>query len=294
MQQSTDNKITIIVTTYKSSQTIYDFLRSVYKAKNRGIVKEIIIIENNSPDKNSTKKIISSWKKFLNIKYINSGSNIGFAKSSNLGAKSASTDYLLFLNPDTELNDESIASIFNHAVLENADIIGGISKSHEGIAHRTAVRKPTMLVALLEFSNLRKIFKTVKGERYFYYGDLEDNIYLSKKDIVVDAVSGSFLMIKKTVFEELRGFDENFFMYLEDVDLGVRANLLGKRVLFCPHSTIKHIGGASSKSKYRIHHQAWFNSRKYYFRKHFNNFENMIIQPIYIFEEYILKRIRNI
>lgn len=294
MQQSNNiNSLTIITTTYNSSRTISSFLKSLSTSSDLGLVKEIIIIDNNSVDKEATKKCIISWKNLLNIKYINLSSNIGFARSSNLGAQSASTKYLLFINPDVKLYHKSIPRLVNHAISENADIIGGISTSAKKIIHRTVVRKPTLLVGLFEFSNLGKILKIKKGTEYFYYGDLGD-IYHRNADLLVDAVSGSFLMIKTKVFEKLSGFDENFFMYLEDVDLGIRANAAGFKVVFCPHSMVRHLGGASSQNKDRIHHQAWFNSRRYYFRKHFSHITNMIIQPIYVLEEFILKKIRKL
>ena len=100
--------------------------------------------------------------------------------------------------------------------------------------------------------------------------------------------------ITRKAFIELDGFDENIFMYLEDVDLGKRASDLGMKVIFCPHSTIWHIGGASSYNKYKIRHQAWFDSRKYYFKKHFGLLINLIIQPLYTIEEFMLKKLKHI
>jgi GT2 family glycosyltransferase len=155
------------------------------------------------------------------------------------------------------------------------------------------VRKPNLNIGLFEFSNFGKLFKTERGHTDFYYLD-NPKILKGSSDINVDALGGAYLMIRRDSFDKLNGFDEAFFMYLEDVDLSVRANNLGMKVIYCPHSIIKHVGGASSDNKYKIRHQAWFDSRKYYFKKHFGFLTNLIIQPIYTIEEFLLKWIKNI
>lgn len=171
-------------------------------------------------------------------------------------------------------------------------IIGGKAIDYSGRIHNTVVRIPDLFTGLFEFSNLGKIFGVHRSHDKFYYKDT-DVINLTS-DSTVGAVSGAYLLVKKRVFNNLEGFDENIFMYLEDVDLCKRANDLGYKVMFCPHSKISHVSGASSTNKYRINHQAWFESRKYYYKKHFNFLVNFVIQPLYILEEYMLKKYRNI
>jgi hypothetical protein len=282
--------ITIVTVTYNSSRTIIPLLKSICTGNNYQYVDNIVIIENNSPDYEIT---ISKIKKYIfknkyRVKVILSKSNSGFAKSCNLGAREAKSEYVLFLNPDTMLKDNSLRILYEHAQNNQADIIGGTSIKYANKVHRTVVRHPGMIIGLFELTSIGKLFHITKGQSDFYYEDIE-NLYFLKHDINVDAVSGAYLMARVKSFKKLHGFDTNFFMYLEDVDLGYRANQKKMKVIFCPHSKISHIGGASSKNVYHIRHQAWYDSRKYYYKKHHNFFVNLIIQPVFTVEESILK-----
>ncbi len=280
-------KCDIIIVTYNSSNKILDLLLSL--EKNSDFLNSVFILENNSPDKHITEKIIKSYLKkkstSYNIFFKKMSKNFGFAYSCNKGAKLTSSQYILFLNPDTKLEENSLKLLIKHAIHKNADIVGGLVVSYTGKIHRTAVRKPDITVGLFEFTNLGKLLNTSIGTEKFYIQ--QNKTY--KEDILVDAVSGAYMLVKREAFRKLHGFDENFFMYLEDVDLGVRANNLGMKVLFCPHSKIFHEGGASSKNKHKIKHSAWFHARKYFYKKHYGVFINLIVQPIFTVEEFLLK-----
>ncbi len=287
--------ITVIIVTYNSAKNALNLLKSL--EAQRAKVKQIILVENNSPEKAQTKKIIDAYKHSLKknnyIKLIENKYNAGFAKSCNQAAKLAKSKHLLFVNPDTQILRGSLDTLYKHAIKNDIDLIGGKTTKITGERHKTVVRKPSFWTGLLEFSNLGKLLKTNKDHEDFYYINNKE-VYDAETDIKVDALGGAYLLVKKASFDKLNGFDERFFMYLEDVDLGIRANSLGLRVIYCPHSTILHEGGASSKNKYKIKHQAWFDSRRYYFKKHFGLLANLIIQPLYITEEFLLKRLRNI
>ncbi len=290
-KHSEKSSISIVTVTYNSSTVIEKYLQSL--AKDKEIIRELILVENNSPDKEITKQKIEKYQKKgqLNIKYISMKENLGFAKSCNYGSKSATADFILFLNPDTEIKNNSLKTLYSDAIKLNADLIGGKCVKKNGERHNTIVHKPTLNIGLFEFSNLGKLFNYSGGHRCFYYLD-NNKIYNAKKDVRVDALGGAFLMANKIAFKKLHGFDERFFMYLEDVDLGVRANENNMNVIYCPHSVIFHVGGASSKNKYKIMHQAWYDSRKVYYKKHFGTIVNLIIQPIFILDEYLLKMLR--
>jgi GT2 family glycosyltransferase len=284
-----DSPISVITVTYNSSPNIKQFLDSIVS---NSFINRIIIIENNSKDAKITKKIVLGYKS-KKILFIDNKKNDGFGKSCNRGGQVSDDEYLLFANPDTQFNKNSVSLLLEHAVTSKADIIGGKSLTFSGKRHLTVVRKPNLKIGLFEFSNLGKLFSTNVGHQSFYYLD-KNNVTFAKKDVVVDGVGGAYLMIKRNSFKKLKGFDEKFFMYLEDVDLSIRAKTMGMKVVYCPHSVIKHIGGASSDNKYRIKHQAWFDSRKYYYKKHFGFLTNVIIQPLYILEEFLLKKFRKI
>lgn len=287
--------ISLIIVTYNSSKTIIHLLKSLDTTKNSNLIKKIIIIENDSSDKSVTLNLVKKYKftTKLSIQLISSNKNGGFAKSCNSGFKHTNTEYVLFLNPDTTVYTDSLEILYNHAKTECADIIGGVSQKNSNEVHNTVVRHPNLVIGLFEFSNLGKFFGIKIGHSRFYYEDIH-NLYQSTNDRKVDAVGGAYLMARRTSFEKLKGFDEDFFMYLEDVDLGVRANRLKMNVVFCPHSKISHVSGASSVNRQHIRHQAWYDSRKKYFRKYYGLATNMIIQSLFIVEEALLKLRENI
>lgn len=282
--------ITIVTITYNSSSTIIPLLKSIAFTGNSELVDMVIIIENNSPDSAITRKKISVFLKEIDIPihFINSKQNNGYAKSCNLGASIAKTDYVLFLNPDTQLKKKSLRILYEHALINQADIIGGISLRKTNEVHKTVVRHPNLLIGLFELTNLGKLLGIKSGHKHFYYEDI-NNLYHSGTDLKVDAVGGAYLMVRRQSYNNLGGFDTGFFMYLEDVDLGYRANQKNMSVIFCPHSIISHIGGASSTNKQHIRHQAWYDSRKYYFAKHYGRIVNLLVQPIFTLEELLLK-----
>jgi GT2 family glycosyltransferase len=292
-KKALEKSISAVVVTYNSANHIIKLLKSL---QNSELIRQIVIIENNSKEANKTLSIVSEYiqkNKIRNIEFKINSKNDGFGKSCNKGAALCNTKYILFINPDTKVNTDSIKILYDHCLTSNADLIGGKSYTFNGKRHLTVIRKPNLNIGMFEFSNLGKIFKTQRGHKDFYYLD-NKKVINAKNDIEVDALGGAYLMVKKESYDKLGGFDEGFFMYLEDVDLSARAIERGMKVVYCPHSIIQHVGGASSDNKYKIRHQAWFDSRKYYFKKHFNFITNVVIQPLYTIEEYLLKRIKKI
>ena len=274
--------ISIVTVTYNSSSKINSFLNSVRKTKG---IKNIILVDNNSSDVGDLKKIVNifaSNNPDLRILLKLRKANYGFAKSCNYGAKFASGTILVFINPDTEIRGDAITTLVDHMSNHRAEIGGGkgVYRTGKGY-HRTVFNKPNLMSFLLEFTNLGKILNKVSN----FYVDQR----LLKDDLLVDGVGGAFICFKSSVFRALNGFDEKYFMYLEDVDVCNRAIKAGYKILYCPHSTILHDGGASSNNKYRIHHKAWYDSRVRYMRENYSNGTSLILVPILRIEEYLLK-----
>lgn len=289
MKSSISRAITPVIVTYNSSKHILTLLKSIDNKISSPLISKIVVIENNSPDSSETKRIVTNFRSKNNIKlkFILSDKNNGFAKSCNYGASLVNSKYVLFLNPDTKLRKNSLKILLNEALISSADLIGGETRKYNGEIHNTVVRFPTILIGLLEFSNIGKLLGTKFGNDQFYYKDI--NIYQSSKDMEVEALGGAYLMSNIKSFRKINGFDEDYFMYLEDVDLSLRAHNYGFKVVFCPHSVIEHIGGASSTNKHHIRHQAWYDSRRIYFKKHFGIVTNIFIQSLFIVEEFLLK-----
>lgn len=271
--------ISIVIVTNNSSEKIEVLLKSILEQDEK-IKLQIIIIDNNSSDQKQLSEVLSKYK-YLDLKIIYRKINDGFGRSCNYGAKFAKYSRILFLNPDTRLLVGSLSTLIDHMIIHSANVVGGKSihiNSNE--IHRTVYKTPDINTMLFEFCNLGKIFK--KNNTFY----LDQNKIVT--DLLVDGIGGAYLMIEKAAFRKLGGFDKNIFMYLEDVDLCLRANQAGLKVLYCPHSIIRHIGGASSNNRHRINHQAWYESREYYADKYFPKLLSGFIIVVYKLEKLLL------
>lgn len=274
--------ISIVIVTYNSSKQIFDLLQSVSEQTNFKNIKEVIIIDNNSQDKNNLVKLTNrnDFRK-LNIKLFLRKKNYGFGKSSNYGALHSKSKYILFLNPDTKLEQNSISILLEHLKIFNGDIIGGLAyKQNNFNIHRSVFNTPNLRTFIFEYSNLGKIFKINSG---FYVDQTK-----IKDDYKVGGVSGAYLLVKKDIFYKLNMFDEHMFMYLEDVDFCARANNKNYKIIYCPHSRISHIGGSSSNNKYKINQEAWYSSREYYAYKTLPKYLSMPLILFYKIEHKLL------
>lgn len=276
-------KITIIIVTFNSELYIEECLKSIWNNSSTDIKNKIsTIIIDNSPNGRTIKRINQIDSGTNDVKVIKSKTNIGFARAVNIGIKSVKEyDYILLLNPDTVLKEDSISKLVSCLERNNAGICGGKTIGVDGNESGSYFRFPNIFVGLFDFTNLRKICKNDKWHKYFYYMDSTR----SKKEFPVDVVTGGYMLMSKKTIERIGLLDERFFMYLEDVDYCIRAKRKGLKIFHTDKSEILHVGGASSANKDRIRHTSWLSSRKKYFIKNGSLFDNLILQPIFIFDD---------
>jgi hypothetical protein len=284
-------KITVITVTYNSYTSIQNMLESINSQSN--CIRELIIVENNSKEKDDTRRIVNEYKKKIKIPItFITHPNHGYGTSSNYGAKFAKSKYLLFLNPDTILNTNSISTLIKHHVAFNSDISGLKLVNEKKQLSTSIARFPNLYYGIFHLTNIGKVLHYENARKQFLYEN-DQNIVDGKNDALVESVSGACMLISRELFKKLGGFDENIFLYLEDVDICYRAHLAGKKIMYCPHAKLTHIGGSSSNNKNRINQPAWFRSRKYYYLKNTNTFTNIIIQPVFAIDE-IATRMRDL
>ena len=237
--------LSIIIVDYRAKEELARCLASI--GKNSGW--QIIVVDNNRH-------------------------NRGFAKASNLGAKKARGEYLLFLNPDTVVAKNSIQLLLGKIKQnKNIGIIAPQLTDSKNKAYRSYSRQPSMLSAPIVFSFINTLLKNnFVSQKYWY-----KNSSLSKEKNV-EAVTGAALMIKKKLFEEIGGFDERFFMYWEDIDLCRRVLATGKLICFYPAAKIMHFGGRSTLGV-KTKASKWFKkSRFLFFAKHFGNIYGLLLE----------------
>ncbi len=179
-------------------------------------------------------------ERFPQVNLILAKENFGFAKGQNLALKKINESYLLILNPDTEVLAGSLDKMVDF--MEGNPECGISSCRIVDFSDRL---QPNAGDLPLGFSLINWLFNLEFIKNLPNFHRVEDEYY---KDIrEVGWVSGSFMMVRKNVFEKIGFFDEKYFMYFEDVDLCFRAKNEGFKIMLNPEVTIRHVGGASSK-----------------------------------------------
>lgn len=251
-----DDKISVIIINFQSKRHLGKCLDSLFQKIFSRIGGEIILVNNDQ------KENLEEFKRrYENIKIINSGNNVGFGKACNIGAKEANENVLFFLNPDTEIQSESIEAVI-YELKHGTDIIGS---SLVGLNNATCQWSAGKKISLYDLA------------RNNLHIPRSRSIWDSRNKVETDWVSAAAFFIKKDVFEKLGGFDEKFFMYFEDIDLCRRAKESDCKIIYFPYFSVFHHGGQSygDKISQKSHYYA---SQEYYFKKHCGPFQTMLLK----------------
>lgn len=229
--------ISIIIINWNSAGYVRKCLQSV--AENlRGLEFETIVIDNGSFD--SCGKIVLD--EFPDVRFIQSEDNLGFAKANNLGSEKSTGEYLLFLNPDTEILDGAIqgmASLIR--CLPRAGVLGCRLLNSDGSTQTSCVQAfPTVFNQMFDSDMVNRWLPVLTTGRIGYN---------EKNPTPVQVISGACMMIKKTVFEEVGKFSPEYFMYTEDLDLCYKVREAGYLNYYTGAFSIIHHGGGSSNQR---------------------------------------------
>lgn len=257
--------LSIIIVCFKGWEPLKKCLGALDKFTGNTFSHEVIIVDNKSDDET----IISIERKFPKFRFIYNTVNGGFANGCNLGARKASGEFLLFLNPDTVASESAIYKLLQVAKQNPGyGIVSCRQINKSGKESRVTGAFPSIL-NLTGFQ--RAIFKDRKHQTANP---------LPERDFP-DWVSGSVILMSSELFNKLNGFDEDFWMYFEDVDICKRVSETGKKIAFCRNITIEHNHGGSSrinmKTKSLTKTEVYI-SRHLYINKHKNFIENILIQ----------------
>lgn len=224
--------LSIIIVNYNGKHFLSDCLSSI--KQHVSCSHEIILVDNASSD-NSCDFI---QKNFPEVTLIASPTNTGFTGGNNIGAKYAHGEFLLLLNNDTVLKTDIVAAIdqFRDSTLGalGCRLVYGDGSFQPSYGYE---HKPLRLI--LFWSGLGDLAKSIK---FLNLSENNDQLYLSTHPSVA-WVSGAFLLTRRSIWEQLSGLDETYFMYVEDVDYCKRVNALGYRTSYFPDVKIVHFGG---------------------------------------------------
>lgn len=223
-----------------------------------GHIVDTIVVDNGSSDDSA-----DVAEAMPGVRVVRLGQNLGFARACNIGARLARGELLLFLNPDAALLASTLSNVLR-AATDSANagvgIFGVQLVGRDGTVARSCADFPGPISMLENVVGLDRIFKTCGYVlRSWDHGDTR----------TVDHVIGAFFLVRRAVFESLRGFDERYFLYFEDLDFSLRAKRAGWDSMFVSCSRAFHIGGGvSSQVRARRLFYA-LRSRLLYARSHF-------------------------
>ena len=231
----------VIIVAYNSCDFLPACLKSVRDAC-EGVESQIIVLDNGSSE-----PILPEIKKFFpEVLWLDSKENLGFGKGCNLAEKHATKPYLFFINPDTIISKNAF-----HEMLQfmeehpDAGTVGCRILNEDGSLQWACRRSfPTIVSAVSKTIGLAALFP--KNKTLASY-----NMTYADPDEVteVDAISGSFFCMPRDLYEKLGGFDEDFFMYGEDLDLCFRAKVAGRKNYYTPSTNILHFKGQSCRTR---------------------------------------------
>ncbi|MHB1688820.1 MAG: glycosyltransferase [Ignavibacteriaceae bacterium] len=255
--------LSIIIVNYNVKEFLQNLLHSIAKAA-QNISHEIIIVDNASDD--GSVEFIQ--EKFSGVKLIVNQKNLGFSKANNIGLKIASGDFLLLINPDTIVREDTFQKMLKFfEEYPEAGMAGCKILNPDGTLQLACRRSfPGPWTSFCKVTGLSTLFPNSKiFARYnLTYLD-EDQTY------EVDAISGSFMMIKKETLDKVGGLDEQFFMYGEDLDLCFRIQKAGYKVYYVHSTQIIHYKGESTKRSSLDETKIFYQAMNLFVKKHFSS-----------------------
>ena len=253
-------ELSIIIVNYNHSHLLKSALQSVYLTT-KNIHFEIILIDNSFQDEG----LESVLNQFPEIRLIDNTTNLGFACANNQGAVMAKGDFLLFLNPDTTMKEGTIETMLGHLRANpSVGVVGPKVLNLNGTIQYSCRKFPTIWSGLFNrYSLMTRLFPNNRYSKDYLMLDYDHSSIRS-----VDWVSGCCMMIPASTFKKVNGFDENYFLFIEDVDLCQIMRKENYRVDYLPSAKIFH---KISSSNARIASQTIIKRHKgmiYYYKKH--------------------------
>ena len=229
-----DGGLDVVIVSYRSRELLRECLGSL-RANPPSCPMSIVVVDNASGD--GTAAMVAT--DYPEVDLIASAENLGFARATNLGARRGSSPYLLALNPDTAVTagalDTVISTLESHP---DVAVVGPRLELPDGMLDHAAKRAfPTPLSALGHFTGLGRRRDADGALAAYRAPDVESGR--------VDAVNGAFMLMRRSAFEAAGGFDDGYWMYMEDLDLSYRLAQAGWLSWYEPAATVRHVKGGT-------------------------------------------------
>lgn len=270
--------VSVVIVNYNVKHFLEQVVLSVQKAS-KNLAVEILIVDNNSVDGS----VEMMQAKFPDVNLIANKENVGFSKANNQAIRIAQGKYVLLLNPDTIIEEDTLEKTFQFMEdRPDAGACGVKMIDGAGNYHRESKRAlPTPQVSFYKMTGLSKLFpKSSKFGKYYMTHLDEDEIN------EIEVLAGCFMFMRKTALDKVGLLDEDFFMYGEDIDLSYRIIKGGYKNYYYPETRIIHYKGESTKKKNFNYVKIFYSAMIIFFNKHFTSskdraFANFIKLAIY-------------
>lgn len=268
-------QVAVILVNYNTSHYTLNCIQSIHRLTS-SVNYQIIVIDNNSRREEFNKLL--ELKSQARIQLVRSKINIGFSGANMMGVQLADADYYYFLNNDTILLNDCLGILY-HFMESNPHVANGSGEMINGKGDYEYNFRyfPTLALKLLG-PGLLRIFN---AERY------PSRHVRFKEPTRVDLVNGSSMFIRATPFEEIGGFDTNYFLYCEEEDIALRLSRHGYQTFLVPEAQYQHFENKSSASDNEIrlpYLREFYISFLYYYSKNYNALYRMAIQFLYFFK----------
>lgn len=255
-------KLTIIIVSYNVRQYVDQCLQSVEIAL-QGIDSEIIVVDNQSHD--DTLPYIR--QNYPQVRIIESGGNIGFARANNIGIRESESEYVLLLNPDTVVAENTLREVVKFMDAHSTVGAAGVQMLNADGTKALESRRgrPTPLVSFYKMCGLADLFPRNRKLGRYYMSWLSWN-----EPAEIEVVSGAFFFVRRKALNEVGLLDEDFFMYGEDIDLSCRLLDAGWHNCYIPCKIVHYKGGSTNKTTVR-YVRIFYKAMIIYFRKHYGH-----------------------
>jgi GT2 family glycosyltransferase len=257
----TPQLVDIVIVNWNTGRCLRDCLRSIAEADKTTLdVADVVVVDNASVDDSANVSDIPG----LRLKIVRNAGNRGFAAACNQGAGLCRADYVLFLNPDTELYPDTLrvtGEFLRTPTAERFGIFGARMVDEHGHSQISCSRFPTPRIYVGTMTGLDRLAPAVFPPHHLRPEELP-------RSGPVDQVIGAFFLVRRALFLALDGFDEGYFLYLEEVDLALRAQRLGWPSYYLAEARVFHAEQVSSAQLGPWRHYLLLCSRTRYMFQH--------------------------
>lgn len=264
-------KLSVVIISYNVKFHLEQCLNSVFRAL-REIEGDVYVVDNNSQDDS----VEYLRKRFPQVHYVENPTNSGFASANNIALKQIESEYVLLLNPDTFIGEDTLRQCIG--LMDSDPTIGAcgvrILNLNGTFAKESRRGVPTPTTAFFHMSGLSRLFprnKTIGKYHMMYLNEMEPS--------PIEILSGAYMFIRSSVLKETGLFDETFFMYGEDIDLSYRILLSGHRNYYIP-TRILHYKGESTKKNTFKYVKTFYEAMYIFFQKHYSHYSWCLSLPI--------------